>query len=190
MSKEEKGLLLPAISIILSIILFFVSWKMLMPSIADNQSKIKAHEADIVLAETKTQSLIEANKRIGSMSGLVNNLLVAIPENADAPNLIAEIESIALANQVLLPSIAPPGINEQLSGSDSNSFSTTISVTGSFGNINNFINGLENSIRFLKINTLSLSSGEDKSLNATITFEVYKRPELSRNLLESGVDYE
>lgn len=190
MNKEDRSLFLPVLALLIAIIAFFVSWKMLMPQIADNQAKIKAYDADIELAELKTASLSDANKKIASMSGLVNQLLVAIPEGVNSPDLIAEIETIAAVNQVLLPSISPPGADEQSSEGSPDSSSTTISVSGGFTNIYNFISSLENSIRFLKITSLSISSTEVDNLSATITFDVFKRPNANNLDLTSEVDYE
>lgn len=190
MNKEDRSLFLPVLALLIAIIAFFVSWKMLMPQIADNQAKIKAYDADIELAELKTASLSDANKKIASMSGLINQLLVAIPEGVNSPDLIAEIETIAAVNQVLLPSISPPGADEQSSEGSPDSSSTTISVSGGFTNIYNFISSLENSIRFLKITSLSISSTEVDNLSATITFDVFKRPNANNLDLTSEVDYE
>jgi len=190
MNKEDRSLFLPVLAFLIAIIAFFVSWKILMPQIADNQAKIKAYDADIELAELKTASLSDANKKIASMSGLVNQLLVAIPEGVNSPDLIAEIETIAAVNQVLLSSISPPGAGEQTSDSSPDSSSTTISLSGGFTSIYNFISSLENSIRFLKITSLSISSTEVDSLSATITFDVFRRPSTNNLDLISEVDYE
>lgn len=189
MNKEEKNLFLPLIALLITATVFFLSWKILIPSIVDNQAKIKAHNVDIGLAETKIQSLTDANKKIGSISGLVNQLLVAIPEGVDTPDLIAEIETIAALNQVILPSISPPSTDSQ-SNDSSDGLSATISISGGFTNIYNFISSLENSIRFLKITSLSISSSDTSLLNATITFDVYKRPSSDTGDLTDGADYE
>lgn len=190
MNKEDRSLFLPAVAFLIVIIALFVSWKILMPKIAENQAKIRAYDADIELAQLKTQSLSEANRKIASMSGLVNQLLIAIPEDVSSPDLIAEIEAIAAKNQVLLPSISPPSGDGQSSGASSDSSSVTISISGGFTNIYSFISSLESSIRFLKITSLSIASSEAGSLNATITFDVFKRPGSSSDLNLSGVDYE
>jgi Tfp pilus assembly protein PilO len=187
--KKENSLFLPLIALLISVTVFFLSWKILIPSIVDNQAKIKAHNIDIGLAEAKIQSLTDAKKKIASISGLVNQLLVAIPEDVDTPDLIAEIETIAALNQVILPSISPP-VGDNQSGDSANGLSATISVSGGFTNIYNFISSLENSIRFLKITSLSISSSDTSLLNATITFDVYKRPNNDADDLTDGVDYE
>jgi len=190
MNKEDKNLFLPIVALLIAVTAFFVSWKMLMPKIAENQAKIKAYDADIELAELKTQSLSDANKKIASISGLINQLLIAIPEDINSPDLITEIETIAATNQVLLPSISPPGSGEQSSESSIDGSSTTISISGGFTNIYNFVSSLENSIRFLKITSLSISSTEVDNLSATITFDVFKRPDENTQDLTSEVDYE
>lgn len=188
MNKEDRSLFLPLIALLIAGVVFFVSWRLLMPTITDNQAKIKAYNADIALAEAKTQSINDSNKKLASISSLINQLLVAIPGDVDTPDLVAEIEAIAAVNQVDLPSISPPSISEQSASSTSGGLATTITVSGGFVNIYNFINSLENSIRFAKITSLSISSGES-GLSGTITFDVFARPNSSGSFSEGG-DYE
>jgi Tfp pilus assembly protein PilO len=187
-NKEDRSLFLPLAALLIAVIAFFVSWKLLMPSITDNQAKIAAYNADIALAEAKSQSINDANKRLAAISGLVNQLLIAIPEDVNAPDLIAEIEATAAVNQVDLSSISPPGSSGQGIDNTSSGLSTTITVSGGFANLYNFINSLENSIRFAKITGLSISSGES-GLGATITFDVFARPN-SSGTFSNGGDYE
>lgn len=189
MNKEDKSLFLPLVALLVAVTSFLICWKMLMPSVADNQAKIQAYNSDISSAEEKIQSLTEASKKITSITDVVSNILVAIPEDVDTPNLVTEIETIAAVNQVLLPSISPPDNTSETAIKSGQGLSTTISISGGFTNIYNFISALESSIRFSKITSLSLSSSDDDALNATITFEVYKRPSSSANIA-SGGDYE
>ena len=177
MSKKEQSFLLPVIILIIAIAGFLIADKLLLPAIAENQAKISAYESDIEKAQAKLDSIGAADKTMTQFSDLVNNLLIAVPDSVDSPNLITEIETIASQNQVALPSITPP---EDIKSGENQGLSVNISVAGSFQNINNFISGLETSIRFSKITTLTITLSEEKTLGAAISFEVYKRPASSR----------
>ena len=107
------------------------------------------------------------------MSDTVNNLLIAIPDSVDAPNVIAEVETVANKNQVALSSMTPPAVS---AGNASNSgMAVNVSVSGTYTNVKSFINSLETSIRFSKISNISISSS-DEGISAAINFNVYSRP--------------
>lgn len=175
MNKKDASLLLPAITLIVAIAGFLYSYNVLMPSVAENMTKIEAYDADIAKAQSKLDSIASANKSMAKLSDLVNSLLVAVPDSVDSPNLITEIESIAAQNQVALPSLAPP--TEISTSTDTGEgLIVNLSISGSYANILNFVNALENSIRFSKITSLTFSASEDGSLSSSITYEVYRRP--------------
>lgn len=174
MSNENKNLLLPAIVLILIIASYFVCTNWLIPSIFENSAKIEALNKDIDSANKKLESLSKADKSMTQLSSVVNSLLIAVPDNINSPDLITEIEVIASQSQVALPSLSPP-TSLKSSVASAGGLSTSLTVTGSYQNINNFINALETSIRFSKINSITLSSN-DASLTASINFDVYNRP--------------
>ena len=176
MNNENKNLLLPAIVLILIIASYFVCTNWLIPSIFENSAKIEALGKDIASANDKLDSLSKADKSMTQLSAVVNSLLIAVPDNINSPDLITEVEVIASQNQVALPSLSPPtSLKSGAPSVSAGGLSTSLTVTGSFQNINNFINALETSIRFSKINSITLSSS-DTGLTASISFEVYNRP--------------
>lgn len=174
MSKKELNLLLPAAVIILAVASYLLCSNLLMPKISENSAKITAFDHDISAANQKLDSLSAADKSMSTLTDLVNNLLVAVPEGINSPDLITEIEAIANQNKVSLPSLSPPASIGSSGSASADGLVTNLSVTGSFQNINNFINSLETSIRFSKINNLTLAAS-DSGLTAAINFSVYSR---------------
>lgn len=178
MNKKDINILLPAITVILAVACYLIASNLLMPKIAENTAKISALDQDIASANAKLDSIASADQSMTTLSVLVNNLLIAVPSGVNSPDLITEIESIANLNQVALPSLSPPTsikADSSASGVSGAGLSTDLTVVGSFQNINSFINALETSIRFSKINNLTISSG-DSGLSAAINFNVYSRP--------------
>lgn len=178
MNDENKNLLLPAVVIILAVASYIVCSNLLFPSIFENTSRIKALDTDISNANQKLDSLSVADKSMTQLATTVNGLLVAVPDSINSPDLITEIETIANQNQVALPSLTPPtslSVGGASAPTSTGGLSTSLSVTGSYQNINGFINALETSIRFSKINSLTISAN-DTSLTASINLEVYNRP--------------
>ena len=181
MSKKDRNFLLPAIVVILAIIIFIVGYQVLMPSIVENSAKVIAYNSDIQLAQEKIDSISVAKSTMSKFSDVVNNLLIAVPDSVDAPDLITEIEVIAGQNQVALPSISPPTDINSSKSSGTSGLTVNIAIAGGFQNISNFVNSLETSIRFSKISSLTISTSQEGALAATISFDVYKRPAVEAN---------
>lgn len=185
---EKKGIFLPVLVLVLSIAMFFVSYQYLMPSVVENMAKSKALDSDISLAQTKITSISTADKTMTRLTDLINSLFIAVPDSVDTPNLITEIESIATANSVLVSGITPP-VDSKTTAKTSTSTSgltVNISLTGTFQNIEGFINSLENSIRFSKINSLVITASKDNNLAASLSFEVYKRASTTTTSTTTG----
>jgi len=180
MNDENKNLLLPVVVIILAVASYIVCSNLLFPSIFENTSRIKALDTDISNANQKLDSLSAADKSMTALATTVNGLLIAVPDSINSPDLITEIETIANQNQVALPSLTPPtslsvGGASASTPTSTGGLSTSLTVTGTYQNINGFINALETSIRFSKINSLTISAN-DTALTASINLEVYSRP--------------
>ena len=176
MNKNNTNFFLAVLALVIAVAGIIICRQFLIPSISENLAKISAYNYDIAKVEEKLDSISTAEKSMTKLSDLVNNFLIAVPDSVDAPNLITEIETIAAQNQLALPSLAPPSGINATSDISVEGMEVSMSVTGSFQNINNFISSLENSIRFLKISGLTITSSNDGSLSASITCEVYKRP--------------
>ena len=180
MTKNDRNLVLPILTLVFAFVGFLIVYKFLMPGISENRAKSAAFDADITLAQVKIDSISVANKKIGNLSDLVSSLLIAVPDTIDSPNLIAEVETIASQNQVGLSSVSPP--TETISGSQSvktggqKNLSVTVAVSGSFANLENFISGIESSIRFSRITGITMTSASNGQIAASISFQVYKRP--------------
>jgi hypothetical protein len=184
MNKKESNLLLPLVIIILSITSFLISNYILMPNINKNLAKISAYNKDIDAANAKLDSISVAEKSITQLSSMVNDLLIAVPVGVNSPDLITEIEIIANQSAVALPNLSPPeSINLDTASSLSPGLVTNLTAVGSFQNVNNFINSLEKSIRFSRINNLTMSAN-DSSVTATISFDVFSQ---SVNSSDEGV---
>ena len=185
MSKNDRVLLMPIIALAIAVFSIILSYQFFLPAIAENQSKIEALNSDITSSEAKLASLTTANSEIAKLSDIVNKLLIAVPADVDSPNLITEIETIANQKQLALPSISPPVAVTSTDNSDAG-LSVSISLSGQYQNTVDFINSLENSIRFSKIVGLSMSSTDSGEINTSIVFEIYKRSVSDASILEQS----
>lgn len=186
MNKNEMNLLFPIITLAIAVVAFLVVLKILMPKVAVDQAKVSAAESDVNMAQAKLDSISAAKNSMDRMPDIVNNLLISVPDSVDAPDLITEVAAIASANQLTINTMSPPSNKSsqaatattagKVSATASTSSEVAVSVSGSFPAVNNFISGIETSIRFSKITSLTISSSSEGSVTASIIFDVYKRP--------------
>ena len=185
MSKKDTVLMLPLLTIMVLISVYILAGKVLLPSIFESKAKITAYNQDIERSRSKIESISNASGKITELSSLVNDLLLAVPDSNDSPNLITEIESIASANNIILVNLVPPStLVEGQSGVSG--VATNVTISGTFQDTLNFINSLENIIRFSKIDSLSISDTEGSVLTTTINYKVFVRPAV-KQLASGGV---
>lgn len=186
MNKRDSTILLPVLALLVIGAGYLVCSNLLLPSIFEDRAKITAADADISQARAKLDSINQADQSMTKLAADVNNLLLAVPDSVDTPNLITEVESIGVASGVSIPSLSPPtSISISSSGSSANGLATNVTLVGSFQGISTFINSLETSIRYSKITSLTISSS-DSGLSASITFNVFSRPALSEASTSGG----
>ncbi len=168
------------LAIVLTIGAIIVSWKLIAPAYATNVKKLNVLDQEIMNASSKKESLDNTKSQLASIDATYNAMSVAVPDNTDEPNLITELEAIALKNGIVLPSIS---ISSDV-GSDSSDaitvgipISISLNVEGSFDTLNNFIGSLEKSVKFMNIQSLNYASaGSGEKMALSIMIQAYSRP--------------
>jgi Tfp pilus assembly protein PilO len=110
---------------------------------------------------------------------------VAVPGDKDSPNLITELEAMALKYKIIIPAIqiadgskAAASATSATESASANAVSVSIAINGSFENLNAFVASIEKDIRFMNIKSLSITSNEEdpNKMSLTLQIEAYKRP--------------
>lgn len=192
--KKSNSALYGAIAFLIVVGCFVFTWKMTIPSYQTNQKEIAQRKVEIEYAKNKLDSLNTTKSNLAELGDIVNKMLVAIPGDKDAPNLITELEAIGKANNVTLPSIqisdgaAGASSGSATASSSSNSISVSFGATGKFEDLSNLIKALENDIRFMNIGAITMNKSEstDKTssdmMSLTIQLTAFKRIDSSLSL--------
>lgn len=114
-------------------------------------------------------------------------VLDALPSSYDFPALTTSIAALVTGNGLSLNSIT--GTDDELAQSAQTTTTSPqpvpmpfeVQVSGSFGNVKNFVTTLENSIRPIQVQTVSLS-GSDNDMQADITAQTFYQPGKSLNI--------
>lgn len=190
MQKSNAGFY-AFVAILITAASFVFAWKSILPKYQDLDSQIKAAEAETEAAKAKLESLDQTKKDLDTLGDLVDTLFVAVPSDADAPNLLTELEALFISLKFEVPNIqvsdsaaASTDTSVSASATDStttpsNAVAISFSVTGDFEQLNNLIKALEKDVRFMNIKNVTFSTVEDGKLGLAIQLEAYKQIKIS-----------
>ena len=177
-----------AIALIVVAAAFVISWKFIIPTYQTNQKQDAQLDVDIQYAKAKLSSLDTTRTSLAKLGDTFNKMLVAVPADKDAPNLITELEVIAKANSLVIPAIqignaktaAAVGADGLPVASTDTKVDFSFAVEGSYDNLSKMIAALENDIRFMNISSMALSkvqtedgSSSDK-MSLTVQLKAYR----------------
>lgn len=172
-----------ALALILIIGLFVLSWMVFIPNYSDNKTQLDSLNSEIDGAKAKMDSLDSSKSQLAGIDDIVKQIFVAVPNDLDEEDLLPELEAIAAKNGLILPSISISiGVAGQSSSSPTSGFtagtplSISFSVNGTFEQLQGFVSGLESSVKFMNIKTMSYSvNDQDKTIGLSLQVEAYSR---------------
>lgn len=163
MHRSNSSFYRVALIIVLSLASFFFSWKTIIPQYKANEIALKKVELETVSAAAKLDSLRVAKKDIEDIGPVFNQLFVAIPSDLDEPNAISEIEAIASANKLFVPSIqiveggATGTTSVSPISASASAVTISFAVQGSFEDVSKMTKALENDLKFMNIASITLT---------------------------------
>jgi len=198
------------IAVILAIGVLVLAWKMVLPAYFSHKTTLKNLTSEVEAAKVQLESIEKSKAELNAIKPITDQLLVAVPKGVDEPDLISELEAIAIKNSIVLPAISiattleagtsgatnttaptdstgttadtgtsavPSATGETAASKTSGSpITISLSVTGSFENLNSFIAGLEKSVRFMNITGLTYSVDAEAGDNSlALQIEAYQR---------------
>lgn len=188
MKNKNNNALYASLAVILTAVSFLLAWKLIIPEFQSNKQKVAQLDIDIKYARAKLDSLKLTKSSLFDLGDTVNQILVAMPADKDAPNLITELEAIGNTYSVVIPSIqisdaTQASSSEEGAASSSNQVTVSFPAAGKFEDLNKFIATLENDIRFMNINAVSLTSSASEenadAMSLVVTLTAYKHMDTS-----------
>lgn len=184
--RRSNNMFYGGVIFIIVVCSFVYSWKFLVPKYNSQKAEITVVEDELKAATNKLESIKATRLTLETLKPITNQLFIAVPGDKDSPNLVTELEAIALKNKILIPSIqisdstvTPTTGNSQnvAVASSANSVLISFAVNGSFDNLNALITSIEKDIRFMNVKSLSIASNEEDpgNMSLTIQIEAYKR---------------
>lgn len=133
-------------------------------------TQVEAKISEISKYQDNISALNILKNQYSQISGQISKLGLAIPADADMPNLLTQVEYMANSSGMKLNSIQPG--KETAKGV----VPVTINLKGDFTGLNNFVTMLEKNIRPANIKTINIASvsNEESLLNITLSIDMLK----------------
>lgn len=185
MARQNSSAAYSLMAVMFTVLLLIVSWKLILPGYAANKIKISQLETEINQANSKKEQLDQAKSNLTSANTAYQALTVSVAEDADEPNLISELEQIAVKNGLALPNInispagSETGVDEEGNAQESETtgavYAIGINVSGTYDQLGAFITSLEKSIKFMNIKALTYTDNEGDQISLSLTLHAYAR---------------
>jgi len=155
------------IAVVIMLISFAVSYFMLIPNYRTTNEKLALAQQDLSTVQNQLDALQKTKADLDDLGPTVDQVLVAVPADVDAPDFITELEAMTAKYGTYLPTV-------QLSANANGNVDLAFSATGSFSDMTSLMKSVESDIRVMNIESMSVSSNKDK-MTVSLQIEAYKR---------------
>lgn len=181
--KRTNSYLSAIVAIIIAVGCFWYSLAVLVPNIQSQNAKLDQAQSNVEQADSYLQDLIRSKSSIAELGDLPSLLSLAIPGDKDTPNLITELEAVAAKHKMVIPSIqvSDSATDEASDTASSNTVDVNFTVQGSFTDVSAFVAAIEGDIRYMNIQSITMTSIEGSSGNSSgsvslsLQLQAYKR---------------
>jgi len=159
-------------------IIFFLDWPAYKRMNFLN-SEIKRHQQFLQEKQELNIKVEQLKQGYEAQQENIKKINYALPEGKDIPNLIVQFEALASENGLILEKLS---FDTKHSKKDSESkkayevLNVTLSLTGDYTGLKNFLGSLENNIRIMDIISIGFSTaameGLPETTQAVFTFDI------------------
>lgn len=178
--KKNNSTPSAVIAVVTIIVFFLLSYMWILPGYKQNKTDYAKADYEVTAANAKLQSLKNSQASLNSLGSTLESILVAVPSDQDAGNIITSLEAIAAANQTYIPSFQITGggatdtttTATTTTAASSNTVSIVFSTTGAFEGLSGFLKDVEDNTKFFTVNSVTVSQG-DSNMSMTLELEAY-----------------
>lgn len=136
---------------------------------------INLKQSELVNKTRRVSELARLKEQLDRHTIELERIDAAIPQDAEIPTLFNFIQNISATSGLVLRFISAAETEGRFENSDLVVVSISISVTGSYDALKEYISQIEKSPRILEIQSVAFSSllSEDEQFDFTISFNAY-----------------
>ncbi len=188
MNKKANVSYYLGLAVLIAIACFYFAYSKLLPQYKAHKAELALTQAEVKAIDVKIRSLDSSKSTLADLGDVVNKMLIAVPDGKDAPNLVTELEALAIKHKVYIPNIQ---ISEPTSTAESenNTISVSLSASGGYSDLHQFIQGIEKDLRFMNIENMTISSVGDQ-VSVSLQIDTFKRTNLALSTESSSINQE
>lgn len=161
--------------LLLNVAVFFAVDNVLVPRVLEKEQRFQQQQAEArEILHSRGGSARTPEQLYVLASQDVSRFRQAIPEYQDFTGLIEEL--LVLANDARLDINQINYDSDALEGGTLLKFNLNFNVVGDYGQVKQFIQALEQSVRLVIIKQISLQGTDDDSVNLRLSLETFFRP--------------
>lgn len=190
--KSYYPYIILACSIIVALLAVFFVMKPVFEDMQKKDKVITNKRSNLNILKDNLEKLKELSSQDKEWKEKADLVLAAMPESSDKGRLFMELEGLASGSGLYIDSIREEtsvgagttstqsqdsggASSVQLSGGASE-LKYTITLSGSYDAVKNFLTYSEKALRILSISKIDITSKEDGSLNTQITLSAFYKP--------------
>jgi type IV pilus assembly protein PilO len=184
MDRNDRNVLILGIAIIVALVLgyYFLLLGPLRAEYTDRKEERTAKEAQLAQLEQEVAQLEEVRRNAPEIEEELLELSKRIPSQPEIPTLLVQIEEIAVSANVTQLSVQPGAVEPPPGGGDYLRIPITISLEGTYEELQDFVLRLRNLSRLVTINEVNYEvveeegadvGGIERLLQVEVLAEVY-----------------
>lgn len=188
--NERLMLLLGALLIVVVVVgYYFLLLNPLREEYNQRVEEREQKEAQLVQLQQEVQELEAIQRRAPEIERQLLELSKRIPDQAEIPSLLVQVEEISNAAGVTQLSIQPEGLQPPLGGGDFQRIPVTMSFEGTYVQMQDFLRRVQNLARLMTVNEVTYDLAEEgeettgaaqpraeRLIQVEISAEVYVQP--------------
>ncbi len=102
-----------------------------------------------------------------------DQILHQLPSKSEEERLLALLSALGQQSGVVVSSFVPTGSSSSAAASSISTYPASISVSGSYAQIQDYLRKIENGARFINVQSASFSTGNGGGLTSSLTLQGY-----------------
>lgn len=164
--KDLQSYLVPGLVIIASLFLTIFSFNYHWGIVSETRSNISIESKQQVVLEERLSTLRTVQVEVENSSNIVTS---ALPQNNPAILIISNLKSLASENEVLIEDLRINSASGGIWSEDLNTAIVSVTVSGNYEGILEFIDKLQTISPIVNLSSLSLSQGNSGELSIDVS---------------------
>lgn len=174
LTPRNKQLIITAVIIAIIVLGAWLGYEQYQ-AVAAQQKDVATVNNELESAQQELKNLQKLSDSMNSMSVEINNVRQVLPASEDIPDLLANLEAISVYSGVTFDSVAISSSDTVSAVSSSaeevavpsgvKRLNLAVSVSGGYGNLKRYLHGVEQNMRLIDVNSISMGEGSVYNLN-------------------------